>query len=267
MECNGFASTAFCCDFSDRVTHVKTKIRQKYRRQFEMPDWSEDEIAGVRYNIKTGVESWMKIKKIARERLAWNAEQYLRLIDDGQHFAEAAVEMHAIIGNEKQNWRDTENGVVNKPQHETVVEVSASLTKDDSHTVNDNTGAQKCRECGNLIHGHRSRKFCSHKCSDKWNHDVDELLKPSSKIMEKRKCPKCGSIFKPVNGSQKYCSRDCSPHHHPQHVDRIYLYAAWRVQKFCPQCKDGFEPNTKRQEFCSHSCSSRWHNAVRKMLK
>ena len=202
-ECNGFAGTAFCCEFSDRVTHVKTKIRQKYRREVDMPDWSEEEIEEVSYNIKTGVQACMKIKKIARERLVWNAEQYLRFIDDGQHFAEAAVEMHTIIENEKQNWRATENGATN-----TTLSPRPVSRYNIRHHNMWAEEARECQECGSPFYPKvANQKFCSPGCNSKWYKEVSDML--SSRPARFNQCPECLSLFQPKNMKHRFCSAGC----------------------------------------------------------
>lgn len=108
-ECNCFAGTYWNTDFRERAEYVKQKIRSRYKKMLNVPDWSKAELDKLGYNLQTKIRAWQRQKEILRERLAWNAEIYLSQIDTGHAFAQAAAEMQAIIAFEKRKWRNYEN--------------------------------------------------------------------------------------------------------------------------------------------------------------
>jgi hypothetical protein len=80
-ECNGLASTHFATDFEERCQFVKEKLRNKYSRVMQTPDWDTGEIKTLGYSIKTTVKKWQSLRDSLKPRLAWNHTSYLACID------------------------------------------------------------------------------------------------------------------------------------------------------------------------------------------
>jgi len=68
----------------------------------------------------------------------------------------------------------------------------------------------KCLSCGLLFSQHslgRTKKFCSKKCADSWNH---EIRKSRQSIEKVKICKGCKLTFIVLRSSHlKYCSKDC----------------------------------------------------------
>ena len=80
-ECNALAGVVYPTDFVERSLHVKEKLRSRYHRHLRTPEWSDEELDELGYNLRKGVTAWEKQVKILRERLAWNAVNYIQSID------------------------------------------------------------------------------------------------------------------------------------------------------------------------------------------
>jgi hypothetical protein len=93
VECNSFAGIACPTDFEARAQFVKNKLKKKYKRHLRSPDWSNDEMSEIGFNLKTGVKVWQKQREIARDRVAWNAISYLASIDHSNDFVPIFAEV------------------------------------------------------------------------------------------------------------------------------------------------------------------------------
>lgn len=98
-ECNAFAGTEWCFDFEMRISHIKQKIKYKYRRCLQTPDWEQDAISELGYGLKDGVITWGELKKIIEKRIAWNVTDYLSLIDHNKYFAQLNAEIENSVKN------------------------------------------------------------------------------------------------------------------------------------------------------------------------
>lgn len=86
-QCNSMAGTAYPLNFKLRATYVNERLRSRYARELRVPEWANNELRPLRYNLKTGIKAWQKMQRIARERVAWNAVAYLANIDLFKDFA------------------------------------------------------------------------------------------------------------------------------------------------------------------------------------
>jgi hypothetical protein len=100
-ECNSFAGTVWPFNLAKRGEAVKEKLRKKYRCVLETPDWSSDEVRPLGYGLKSGVKSWMRLKKRVQNRLAWNVIAYLPSIGHGSDFARLNAEIDTMPGSER----------------------------------------------------------------------------------------------------------------------------------------------------------------------
>jgi len=101
-ECNRFAGTEFSYDFEQRCLSVKRKIRKKYIKQLETPDWSNDEVAEIGYNLRRMVTKWQRLKPIIQQRLAWSVPAYLGLIDHRSVFVPVDANSNFTTMSEKE---------------------------------------------------------------------------------------------------------------------------------------------------------------------
>lgn len=73
------------------------------------------------------------------------------------------------------------------------------------------TGTSFCECCGKEIRqvfGHKTKRFCSDLCRNKWWNAHLDLVK--RKAVYKYKCPGCGRAFEAYgNSHRKYCSHAC----------------------------------------------------------
>lgn len=73
------------------------------------------------------------------------------------------------------------------------------------------TGTSFCECCGKKIRqifGHKTKRFCSDACRNKWWNSHLDLVK--RKAVYKYKCPGCGREFEVYgNSHRKYCSHTC----------------------------------------------------------
>lgn len=100
-ECNHLAGTEHPFNFVARAAHVKKRLRQRYERWLQCPDWADDEIETLGRGLIQGVRVWRLQKEIARERLAWNAENYLRRIDTANDFARMSAKTETMPMSDK----------------------------------------------------------------------------------------------------------------------------------------------------------------------
>lgn len=77
------------------------------------------------------------------------------------------------------------------------------------------TGTSFCECCGKEIQqvfGHKTKRFCSDACRNKWWNSHLDLVK--RKAVYKYKCHGCGRAFEVYgNSHRKYCSHECYINH------------------------------------------------------
>lgn len=96
-ECNSLAGTAYPFNFWRRANFVKSQIRKKYAKALRVPDWDEHELSQVGVRMRREITAWLKEKKIASDRIAWNVESYLSNIDPDNAFVPIHVDRLATI--------------------------------------------------------------------------------------------------------------------------------------------------------------------------
>lgn len=103
-ECNGLAGTDYPYNFSARAALVKSKLRNKYSRLINTPEWSQDEIRELGRNLKTSVKGWANKRTVVMRRLAWNPIAYIAGIG-GKEFLALDSETNATPGDERESFR------------------------------------------------------------------------------------------------------------------------------------------------------------------
>lgn len=101
-------------------------------------------------------------------------------------------------------------------------------------------GVSTCEECGKefIRTGNTTGKYCSPEC---W------YKAPGKKILNERKCEKCGKAFHPDTATQKYCSTDCA--HLAARKERPYTH--------CLTCGKElpFKLSKRTIRYCSRACA------------
>lgn len=101
-----------------------------------------------------------------------------------------------------------------------------------------------CKQCGNLLIGAITKKFCNRKCGAVYR--------------EKKlgHCLLCGTEFASRRGQGKFCSSTCA--------SKATNWKRWgkltdaTIGLVCPGCGDRLAHRTNRKSiFCSHSCAAR----------
>lgn len=101
-ECNYIAGTKWPLNFTFRAELVKDSLRRKYFSELTTPDWSDEELDELEYNLRNEVIRWQKRKSIIQERLAWNAISYLSSIDQCKDFVKWLVEIDTTTKRESE---------------------------------------------------------------------------------------------------------------------------------------------------------------------
>jgi hypothetical protein len=70
-QCNTVLGNRFFRTINGRREAVKDYLREKYARVLKQPDWREDEIEELGYNLQDFVRRRKELKKVVQERLKW----------------------------------------------------------------------------------------------------------------------------------------------------------------------------------------------------
>ena len=84
-ECNVLAGTEWCFDFEMRCQYVKKRLRQKYRKALETPDWAKEELFELHGRLRGICSNWHQRKHLAIERLSWDTAVYIAKIDHNNY--------------------------------------------------------------------------------------------------------------------------------------------------------------------------------------
>jgi hypothetical protein len=83
-ECNNFAGTEYPTNLEARINYVKAKLRHRYKRALDMPEWFPDEIEQEEYNLRVAIERGVELKTETERRLGWSPILYLLQIDESR---------------------------------------------------------------------------------------------------------------------------------------------------------------------------------------
>jgi len=70
-ECNSLAGCSLQDSLPERRDFVKKKLRKKYKRIIELPQWEEGEIEEMGYNLQVFIRSSAKWKDFIKQRIAY----------------------------------------------------------------------------------------------------------------------------------------------------------------------------------------------------
>lgn len=80
-ECNLLAGTAHPSLLPERMDYVKAKLKVRYAKYLEIPDWTEEELAKIDLDLRTEIRASLRLRRIVGYRIGWNGIPYLRGID------------------------------------------------------------------------------------------------------------------------------------------------------------------------------------------
>jgi hypothetical protein len=70
-ECNSILRDLLLTTLKDRRKFVKSKLRQRYKKYLNMPDWSPEELAELSESMQVYIRQSQKVTAMIRARLAW----------------------------------------------------------------------------------------------------------------------------------------------------------------------------------------------------
>ncbi len=91
-ECNNIAGVLYPTDFAKRSYYVNCRLRVKYKKYLNMPDWKGEELRELGYSLRTKVKEWRDVSLVGKRRVAWSAAKYLARIGHISVFAATFVD-------------------------------------------------------------------------------------------------------------------------------------------------------------------------------
>ncbi len=70
-ECNSMASDGVFETPDQKKSFVKAKIARRFERILLLPDWSEEDISGLNYELQKSVRGGLADREMVRQRLKW----------------------------------------------------------------------------------------------------------------------------------------------------------------------------------------------------
>ncbi len=109
-ECNSIAGAKLFPGIGAKRRYILGRLRVKYKRVLEMPNWSETELESIECrNLKTAILTGLALRDRVRRRLNWrnvkNVTALLSRRGSGRNSADRGV--RASIMREKQHWPET----------------------------------------------------------------------------------------------------------------------------------------------------------------
>jgi len=70
-ECNLIAGGTLFEDFEDKRNFIQKKLRIKYKKVLNMPEWDEEELRFMGKRMKDMIRGWQAARKIIIHRVVW----------------------------------------------------------------------------------------------------------------------------------------------------------------------------------------------------
>jgi len=70
-ECNLLLGYTVQDSLQLRKDYLKEKLRIRYKKILTLPEWTEEELEEMEYNLRLHIEQGRRLKEIIKERLAW----------------------------------------------------------------------------------------------------------------------------------------------------------------------------------------------------
>ena len=107
-ECNSIASNSLFETIEEKRAYIQNKLRIRYKRVLNYPDWAVDELEELSYTLRQSVISGMEAKKWIERRLKWsttlNALLVQKVLEDcatGRDFAQRLAESDSTLLRER----------------------------------------------------------------------------------------------------------------------------------------------------------------------
>lgn len=71
LECNSTLSDRPLWDVQSRKDHIKDRLKRKYKRYLELPDWSPDDLAEMGYKMRLHITQGLAIRAVTRARISY----------------------------------------------------------------------------------------------------------------------------------------------------------------------------------------------------
>ena len=71
LECNSLAGATIQKTLEDRKRFIKAKLKKRYRKVLNMPDWADKEIADLGQELQQHIRASRELKRAVCQRLAW----------------------------------------------------------------------------------------------------------------------------------------------------------------------------------------------------
>lgn len=80
-ECNLLAGGRLFGSFREKQDYIKTRLRKKYHRILNQPEWDTYELRSMGYNLRKKIQGEQMKREIALARLAWCTEALSSMYD------------------------------------------------------------------------------------------------------------------------------------------------------------------------------------------
>ncbi len=70
-ECNRLLSDSYQDTLIERKAELKKRLRRRYKKILEMPDWNEKEFEGLEWFFQSDIEYHLQKKELVKKRLKW----------------------------------------------------------------------------------------------------------------------------------------------------------------------------------------------------
>lgn len=100
QNCNGLASDEPHTNIIDRKYYVKERIKHKYGKYLDMPDWEDDEIDELDFRLQQSVRAAMEMKYLIAYRLEYGLERNYFKLDQYLNFDPRKIFKYA----KAENW-------------------------------------------------------------------------------------------------------------------------------------------------------------------
>ena len=90
-ECNLIASNNVFDSYEDKYDYIHCRLRDKYRKVLEMPEWTQSELMALGPRLKRYMRSQLRLKALILDRLAWNPNNVLTVDEKSKLIAHGSV--------------------------------------------------------------------------------------------------------------------------------------------------------------------------------
>ena len=70
-ECNSLLGASYQNTLAERKSELKKRLRRKYKKVLQTPDWTDEELSKLGYTLQTYITHCLYLKEILKKRLKW----------------------------------------------------------------------------------------------------------------------------------------------------------------------------------------------------